>query len=130
GEFWPQFLLACCAYHRRDHDEAAVGFSVCIGLAPRSPECYFNRAPSEAARGRVEAAPAAYGRAPELNPDLAAPAFTRAVLFPQAGRPGAARADLDRVLRLRPDHPEARKLLRQLPAGTQRAAIPVVWLPI
>ncbi len=99
GEFWPYFSQADCAYHLKRYDEAVQLLSICVALAPGTPECYYNRAVAHEALGHTELAKADYTRALELNPRLSDAALNRGVLALHAGRYVDAANDFKRAQR-------------------------------
>src|SRR5205823_3906053 len=128
----------------RRFEAAAAAFDVCVALAPKTAECYYNRARAHAALGQAEASLRDYDHALRLDPHLALAALNRGVLlfrerrYPEAiadfrralaggvrpapayynlalahlalGDRAAARADLDRALRLEPGGRDFRDL--------------------
>jgi serine/threonine protein kinase/Flp pilus assembly protein TadD len=99
GDFWANFYRGVCAHRGGRHAEAVQSFGVAIALAPRSAQCYYNRALAHAAGGDTVRARRDYDRALELAPELGAAALNRGVLHYQEGRFVQARADLERALR-------------------------------
>jgi tetratricopeptide (TPR) repeat protein len=67
---WPHFYKGQCAFELGDHREAVASFSLCIGLAPKSARCYYNRGRSYAACGQAERALHDFDRALQLEPAL------------------------------------------------------------
>ena len=98
GSFWPNFSAGVCAYRRKRYGEAVHAFGICIALAPRTAECYYNRSLAHAAAGQPEQALHDCDRALELDPNLAAAAQNRGLLHYRAGRHVQAKADLERAL--------------------------------
>jgi serine/threonine protein kinase len=76
-EFWANFYRGHCAYRQGRYTDAALSYSVCIGLAPEAPGCFYNRALALAALGKTEEALRDYDRALRLDPTLASPALER-----------------------------------------------------
>jgi serine/threonine protein kinase/Flp pilus assembly protein TadD len=99
----PNLDLGVCAYRLRRFEEAVAAFSVCVALEPATAECYYNRAVSEEALGRVERARHDYTRALQLKPELSNAALNRGLLAHRAGRQADAVADLERALRTASD---------------------------
>jgi Flp pilus assembly protein TadD len=67
---WPHFCKGLCTFELGDHREAVASFSVCVGLAPKSARCYYNRGRSYAACGQSEHARHDFDRALQLEPSL------------------------------------------------------------
>lgn len=71
-KLWPNFGkgLSCCRLE--EYEEAVVAFSVCIGLAPGTAGCYYNRACAYVGCGQFDRALRDLDLALELEPQLAA----------------------------------------------------------
>lgn len=96
-DLWGHFYRGICAYRRRAFGAAAHDFDICVALAPRSAECYYNRARAHAALGDDEQAVRDYGHALRLSPHLAAASLNRGVILYRHGRYPAALADFRRA---------------------------------
>jgi tetratricopeptide (TPR) repeat protein len=70
-ELWPNFHQGVCAFRRGRYDEAVDAFRVCVALAPKRAECFYNRALAYAAMGHTASASRDFGRAVSLDPSLA-----------------------------------------------------------
>src|SRR5262249_19236364 len=81
--FWPNFYQGMCAYRREQYLEALTAFSVCIGMAPDSASCFYNRALAYTALGCPEQALKDYDYALHLDPKLAPAALNRGLLHYQ-----------------------------------------------
>ncbi len=101
--------LAAAARHLGRFDDAEQAFTRAVELAPRSATGHFQLAGFELSRGK-ESAAAAYGRALELDPRLAAPIFER---LRRAGWPPE---------RIRASFPETAELRAQLAALLEQQA--------
>jgi serine/threonine protein kinase/tetratricopeptide (TPR) repeat protein len=91
---WPNYYYGLCTYHLKRYEEAALGFSVCVGAAPDIAGCYYNRALALAALGRTDQALRDYDRALVIDPTLAAAALNRGILHYQHKRYAQALTDL------------------------------------
>jgi serine/threonine protein kinase/tetratricopeptide (TPR) repeat protein len=94
-EFWPHFFEAVCAYHLGQYPGALAALDICVALAPRTAECYFDRAKVHEALGQLDAAQRDYTRALELNPRFSDAALNRGTLAFRGGRFDDAIADLE-----------------------------------
>jgi serine/threonine protein kinase/Tfp pilus assembly protein PilF len=103
GGFWPNFYQGVCAFRRGRYDEAVAGFRVCVALAPRRAECFYNRGLAREQLGLKAAALRDYDRAVELDPGFAPAALNRGLLHYAEGRYARARADLLRAAELGAD---------------------------
>jgi serine/threonine protein kinase len=90
---WPNFYLGVCAHRLGRYEEAAEAFSACIGAAPGSAGCFYNRALAHAARGRADLALRDCDQAVRLGA-FAPAALARARIHYRAKRYDAALADL------------------------------------
>jgi len=97
-DFWSNFYEGLCAFRLERYDEAVAAFRCCIALAPTTPECYYNRALAESARGRPIPAFRDYTRALDLEPKLTDAALNRGILSYQSRRYDEAIADFERAL--------------------------------
>lgn len=96
---WPNFYSGLCAYRLRRYEDALTAFSVCLGTAPNSASCFFNRGLVYTALGRPEQALHDYDRALHIDPTLAAAALNRGMLHFEQQRLDKALADLRLALR-------------------------------
>lgn len=71
-DFWANFYRGRCAYRLERYEEALNAFSVCVALAPRQAECYYNRGLAHAALRQTSEAQLDYNRALQLDPSLTA----------------------------------------------------------
>src|SRR5262249_26317607 len=94
-EFWPHFFEGVCAYRLGRFRDAVAALGVCVALAPRTAECFYNRGIAYEALGQDGPALADYSRALELNPTFADAALNRGVLSFRAGRYFEAIRDLE-----------------------------------
>ena len=97
-DLWPHFYLGVCAYRLRRYEEAVAAFRVCVALAPKAPECYYNRALALAALGRVDPALDDYNRALQHRPEWAPVLLSRGILLFQRKRYTEALGDLASAL--------------------------------
>jgi eukaryotic-like serine/threonine-protein kinase len=97
--FWPNFFWGVCAYRLKRYPDADKALSVCIALAPRVPQGYFNRAQVHTAAGRWQKALEDYGRALKIDPSFAAAVLNRGLLHARLEHYPEAAADLRRALR-------------------------------
>jgi serine/threonine protein kinase/Flp pilus assembly protein TadD len=97
-DFWANFSAGACAYRRRQYADAVHSFGVALALAPRTPECYYNRALAYSAWGKPAEALRDYDRALQLDPGLAAAALNRGILHYQASRYAEALTDFHQAL--------------------------------
>jgi serine/threonine protein kinase/Flp pilus assembly protein TadD len=145
GEFWPHFFRGVCAYRLGRYGDALAALDICVALAPRAAECYYDRAKVREALGQVDEAIRDDTRALELNPGFSDAALNRGTLEFRAGRHAEAIADLERarataagprslgliaynlaVVHIeRKDWPAARACLRQAIACGNRQAVEV-----
>jgi serine/threonine protein kinase len=84
--FWPNFYQGCCALRRGRSQEAVTAFHACVVLAPKQAYCYYHRALAYAQSGDSEHARRDFGRALDLNPNLAAAAANRGIVNYQDGQ--------------------------------------------
>jgi tetratricopeptide (TPR) repeat protein len=98
-DFWANFYSGVCAYRGRRFPDAVRAFSVAVALAPKSAECYYNRALAEAGDGSASRALHDYDRALQLDPALAVARLNRGILHFQQKRPAEALADLRQAAR-------------------------------
>ena len=110
GEFWPHFFRGVCAYRLGRHRDALAALDICVALAPRTAECYYNRAKVYEAIGEDEQAIADDSRALALNPALAGAALNRGILSLRGKRYAQAIADFERA-RASATGPESRGLI-------------------
>jgi serine/threonine protein kinase/lipoprotein NlpI len=96
--FWPNFYRGACAYRRERYRDALNALSICVALAPRLAEGYYNRALVHTALNEPDAALRDYSRALQLDPTLAPAALNRGVLLHRLHRSEEALADLQRAL--------------------------------
>lgn len=85
--FWANFHRGRCAYRLARYEEALNAFSICVALAPRQAECYYNRGLALTALGRKPDALLDYDRAVQLDPTLSAAAANRDALRRQVNEP-------------------------------------------
>lgn len=85
--FWANFHHGRSAYRLARYDEALNAFSICVALAPRQAECYYNRGLALTSLGRKPDALLDYDRALQLDPTLAAAAANRDALRRQDNKP-------------------------------------------
>jgi serine/threonine protein kinase/Flp pilus assembly protein TadD len=97
-DVWSNYYYGVCAYRKKQYEEAALAFSVCVGAAPHVAGCFYNRALSLAALGRPEQAIHDYDRALQLDPTLTGALVNRGMLRYQAKQYDLARADLEEAL--------------------------------
>jgi tetratricopeptide (TPR) repeat protein len=109
--FWPNFHLGACRFRQGRHAEALRVFSVCVALAPKSAECYYNRGLAFAALGEVRRALGDYGRALRRGPGLTLPEFRGTGYYSQ-------REQFDRA---------ADALTREADSGADPADIQYEW---
>ena len=102
-DFWPNFYQGVCAYRLAQFHDALAAFRTCIALAPKSAECYYNRARVAESLGRGPEAMRDYTRALELDPALTAAAINRGTLAYRNGRTDAAIADFQQAIRTETD---------------------------
>lgn len=115
GEFWPNYYAGLCAHLRGEFQPALVSFSICVALAPASPECRFNRGLAHAALDQVDDAQQDFSEALRLDPRLAAAVYyQRALLHLRRGDRAAAEASLRQALEHSPADAEALELLQKL----------------
>ena len=69
---WPNFYFGLCAHRLARYEDSVAAFSVCIGANPQLAGCFYNRALSLAALGRVQHAQLDFERAKHLDPSFAA----------------------------------------------------------
>jgi serine/threonine protein kinase/Flp pilus assembly protein TadD len=93
-DFWANFYDGVCAHRSRRYADAVRSFSVAVALAPKSAECYYNRALAEAGEGSLPRALRDYDRALQLDPALAAARLNRGILHFQEKRYAEALTDL------------------------------------
>ena len=67
SEFWPNFEQTCCDFELGHFQRALTSASVCIALAPRQAECFYNRALCYQSLDRNDEALADFGRALQLD---------------------------------------------------------------
>lgn len=91
---WPNFYYGLCAYRLGHYQDAVAAFSVCIGTAPNSAGCFYNRGLAYAALGRPDQAMRDYDRALRIDPTLAAAALNRGMLHFEQKHHDEAIADL------------------------------------
>ena len=96
-DLWSHFYRGVCAYRLRRHEDAVNAFSICVALAPETPECYYNRAKARERLGQSERALRDYDHALELAPTSAAFALDRGLLHYNEGRLDEAADDLQRA---------------------------------
>jgi serine/threonine protein kinase/Flp pilus assembly protein TadD len=96
---WPNYYRGLCAYRQRRYEDAALAFSVCVGVAPGYARCRYHRALACTALGRADEALADYDRALQLDPGLASALLNRGMLHYGARRHDLAVADLEQALR-------------------------------
>lgn len=92
------------------HDQIA-GVTRQIARSPGDARLYVKRGELHRFHGESAAALADYDRAARLDPELAEVDLGRGKTHLEAGRPGPARAALERFLERRPDHADARLTL-------------------
>jgi eukaryotic-like serine/threonine-protein kinase len=97
-DFWSNFYLGLCNYRLGRLRDALAAFGVCVALAPKSAECYYNRARVAEAMGRIDQATRDYSRAIDLDPELTAALLNRGIIAYKNGRHAAALVDLRRAL--------------------------------
>jgi eukaryotic-like serine/threonine-protein kinase len=97
-DFWAQFQAARCNFDLGRTEQALTAATVCIALAPRRAECFYNRALCFEALHRDQEALADFSRALELDHDLAPAALARGALFGRIGRYAEAQSDLESAL--------------------------------
>jgi tetratricopeptide (TPR) repeat protein len=110
GDFWPNFYHGLCAYRLGQLNDAFAAFRTCIALAPRSAECYYNRARVAESLLRLDQAARDYSRAVELDPGLSRAFHNRGILAYKNGRHHDAIADFVQALRTTSD-PHERGLI-------------------
>ncbi len=99
GDFWPNFYLGLSSYRLRRFDDAATAFTVCIAVdEPHRAQSYFNRALTNEALGRNEAAIKDYSRAIRWDSALASAWLNRGILHLKAERLDEATSDLGRAI--------------------------------
>ena len=96
-DLWSNFYQGVCAYRLRRHEDAVNAFSICVTLAPETPECYYNRAKARERLGQSERALRDYDHALQLAPTSAAFALDRGLLHYNEGRLDEAADDLQRA---------------------------------
>lgn len=97
GEFWSYFFQAVCTYRLERYQDSIAAMTICVALAPRIAECYYNRAKGYDELGDKAAALADYSRALELNPVFTDAAINRGVIAYNEHRYTAALEDLRRA---------------------------------
>jgi serine/threonine protein kinase/Flp pilus assembly protein TadD len=95
GEFWPHFYEAVCAYRLQRYQDARAALDICIALAPRAAECYYDRAKVHEVLQQFEPAWRDYTRALELNPRFTDAALNRGTLAYRNGCYQEAVTDLE-----------------------------------
>jgi serine/threonine protein kinase len=119
GGLWPNFYLGQCQYRRGRHQDAVAAFSVCVGAAPGTAACYFNRAMAHAALKQYEAAEADLLRALRDGVDPATAHYHLALVSEARGDRARARERVRQALEHDGRHPEALALARRLGAGSK-----------
>jgi tetratricopeptide (TPR) repeat protein len=97
GEFWPHFFEAVCHDRLNHYQESLAALDVCVALAPRTAECYFDRGKVHEALGQLDTAERDYTMALDLNPRFADAALNRGTLAFRTGRYAEAIHDLERA---------------------------------
>lgn len=69
--FWPNYYAGMCAYRQGRYQRALNVFYACVALAPRSANCFYNRALAHAALEQRQDALDDLRRALKLQPDHA-----------------------------------------------------------
>jgi tetratricopeptide (TPR) repeat protein len=126
--FWPNFHWGVCAQRLKRYPEADKALSICIALAPKLPQGYYNRALVHAAAGHVSRALRDYDRAMTVDPVFAPAALNRGLLLAHLGRYREAEIDLRRALRTGADAATVHYNLAvlQLAQNNRRAALDAV----
>jgi tetratricopeptide (TPR) repeat protein len=65
---WPNFYHGLCAYRTGRYDDAVAAFSVCIGISPREPGVFYNRALAYSKSGQPDKAARDVARTLQLDP--------------------------------------------------------------
>jgi eukaryotic-like serine/threonine-protein kinase len=103
--FWPNFYLTLCAYRLEDFEKALNAAYVCVALAPKSTECFYNRALCHQAAGHYEQSHSDFTRALKLDPTSSLAALHRGMLLAEMHRFPQAVADLKTALDLNASPP-------------------------
>src|SRR5262249_52139251 len=74
-EFWAHFQQTRCDFELAHFEQALTSATVCIALAPKRAECFYNRGLCYESLVRHEDALADFGRALQLDPTFAPAAF-------------------------------------------------------
>jgi len=93
----------------RRSDEALASFDRCLALSPDSALVWANKGALLWALDRIDEAAAAFDQALALDPDLAPALYNRAsMIWARKRTYEPVRRDLDHLLKLDPDYPQAR----------------------
>jgi Tfp pilus assembly protein PilF len=107
-----------------EHEHALVELDHAIDMAPRYPDVHNLRGIVLCALDRPAEAVSAFRRAAELCPWQVVPRLNAAFAHLRAGQPAEAEAELESILRTRPDEPVATAKLAELRQLERRGARP------
>lgn len=94
GNYWAHYYHGVCAYRLQQTQDAIQAFHVCVALAPRQAETYYNRALAYTQAGACQQALDDYSQALKLDPGFGPAALNRGLICARLHNYPAALADL------------------------------------